>query len=80
MQKRRRIKQTVSLADRLARFAKEAGEKASNLPPRAVRDELLKKVRQAETALRVECWSASEGAPLLRAANDADHHQRKSHS
>jgi hypothetical protein len=58
MQKRRRIKQTASLADRLSRFAKEAAEKALNLPPGAVRDELLKKVSQE----RRQCdWSA--GAP-----------------
>ncbi|OMI05977.1 hypothetical protein BSN85_23920 [Bradyrhizobium brasilense] len=63
MQKRRRIKQTVSLADRLARFAKEAGERASSLPPGPAKDELLKKVRQAETALRLEAWTASDEAP-----------------
>jgi hypothetical protein len=63
MQKRRRFKQTASLADRLARFAKEAGEKAASLPPGPARDELLKKVRQAETATRLEGWAAPEHGP-----------------
>jgi len=63
MQKRRRLKQTVSLADRLARFAKEVGEKASSLPPGPARDELLNKVRQAETAIRLEGWTAPEQGP-----------------
>jgi hypothetical protein len=74
MQKRQRIKQALSLADRLAGFANEAREKASSLPPGTVEDELLKKVRQAETALRVECWSASESAPLRP---DETHHPQR---
>jgi len=62
MQKRRHFKQTVSLADRLSTFAKEAAEKAAGLPPGPARDELLKKVRQAETALRLD-WTAPRRAP-----------------
>jgi hypothetical protein len=70
MHKRRRFKQTESLTDRLSKFAKEVGDKASRLPPGPVREELLKKVRQAETALRLEGWTAPEKAPPGRAADD----------
>ena len=67
MERRRRFKQSISLADRLRAFAKEAGERAAGLPPGAEREELIKKVRQAETALHLEGWTSSEGAPLGQA-------------
>ncbi|WP_342738989.1 hypothetical protein [Bradyrhizobium sp. B117] len=72
MQKRRHFKQTVSLADRLSTFAKEAGEKAAGLPRGPARDELLKKVRQAETALRLEGWTAPRREPQDHTIED-DH-------
>lgn len=53
---RRRFKQTTSLRDRLASFAKEAREKASQLPLGPERDDLLKKARQADTASHLEDW------------------------
>lgn len=40
MQKRRRFKQSTSLQDRLASFAKQASEKASKLPPGPERENL----------------------------------------
>jgi hypothetical protein len=59
MQDRRRFKQTTSLKERLASFAKEAREKASCLPPSAERDTLLKKASQADsTAVK---WANSPG-------------------
>lgn len=79
MQKRRRLKQTVSLTDRLAQFAKAAGEKASGLPPGRARDELLRKVSQAETALRFEVGAAPEKALLAHPADDDRSHQRGTH-
>jgi hypothetical protein len=63
MQHRRRFKQSISLKDRLASFAKEAREKASKLPPGPEREGLLKKARQAETATRVDEWAADCGQP-----------------
>jgi hypothetical protein len=45
----RRIKQTVSLKDRLASFAKKVREKASSLPPGIERDDLLMKASQADS-------------------------------
>ena len=58
---RRRIKQTESLQDRLASFAKEARAKASELPPRTERDDLTRKARQADTAAHMEQWINSPG-------------------
>jgi hypothetical protein len=58
---RRRDKQTVSLKDRLASFAKEAADKASHLPSGLERDELLKKARRADTASHIDEWANSPG-------------------
>jgi len=49
MSQRRRIKQTISLKERLASFAKEIRAKASRLPPGVERDTLLKKASQADS-------------------------------
>ncbi|MET4218684.1 hypothetical protein ABIB00_003902 [Bradyrhizobium sp. LB14.3] len=71
MQNRRRFKQTVSLAERLFAFAEEARERASCLPPGPAREELMKKVRQAEMALRLEGRSGSENElPFKTGDND----------
>jgi hypothetical protein len=66
MEQRRRFKQSSSLKDRLASFAKEATEKASQMPPGPERENLIKKARQAETAFRVDEWVTATGqhAPL----------------
>jgi len=53
MLRRRHFKHTASLKERLDTFAKEAREKASELPPGPDQEALLKKVRQAETAVRM---------------------------
>lgn len=58
---RRRFKETVSLDDRLAAFVDEARRRASELPPGAERDALLKKARQADTAMHLESWANSPG-------------------
>ena len=58
---RRRFKQTVSLKDRLASFAKEVREKASQLRPGAERDALLKRASRAETASHIDEWANSPG-------------------
>lgn len=54
MLKRRRFKQSTSLQDRLASFAKQVSDQASNLPPGPDRDVLLRKARQAENASRLD--------------------------
>ena len=61
MASRRRFKQTRSLKDRLALFAKDAREKASSLPPGAEKDELLRKAGQAETTAHAVAWINSPG-------------------
>ena len=59
MQKRRRFKQTESLQDRLAAFAKDVREKASLLKSSAEKDALMRKARQADTAAHLGEWANS---------------------
>ena len=61
MPKRRRFKQSQSFKDRLASFAKETRETAEMLPPGPLRDELLRKARQADTAAHLDKWASSSG-------------------
>ena len=61
MQLRRRFKQTVTLEERLSAFAKEARERAMKLPPGFERDDLLRRARQADTAMHVQEWVSSPG-------------------
>ena len=58
---RRHFVQAVSLQDRLAAFAEEAPAKAERLPPGPERDEMLKKIRQAEVAAHLSDWANSPG-------------------
>ena len=60
---RRRSKQSESLQDRLMKFAKEAREKASRLPPGSEREDMLRKARQADTASHVDDWVNSLELP-----------------
>lgn len=57
--KRPRIKQSQSFQQRLAAFAHEARETAELLPPGALKDELLRKARQADTAAHLDEWTDS---------------------
>ena len=61
MKTRRRFKQTTSLKDRLACFASEIREKASQLPPGAEKEAMLKKASQADTAAHLDDWANSRG-------------------
>jgi hypothetical protein len=58
---RRRFKQIQSLEERLSEAAKRLREEAKSLPPGAVRDEMIRKARQAETASRMNEWLTSPG-------------------
>lgn len=58
---RRRIKQHLSLHDRLDAWAKKVRGRADKLPPGAERDALIKKARQADTASHVDDWANSPG-------------------
>lgn len=58
---RRRTKPAESLDERLAQQARQIKERAKDLPPGKERQEMLRKARQAETALRVNQWISSSG-------------------
>jgi hypothetical protein len=59
IKRRRRFKQTTTLADRLAQEAGRLRECANKLPPGTEQTELWRKVRQTETALRIDAWLSS---------------------
>ena len=61
MIRRRRFKQTQSLQDRLATFAKDARDKAEALPAGPEKEDLLKRARQADTASHIDEWANSTG-------------------
>jgi hypothetical protein len=61
MTQRRRFKQTASLQDRLAAFAADMEEKATNAQPGLERDKLIKRARQTEVASRLDEWASSPG-------------------
>ena len=58
---RRRFKNTLTFPDRLAKEAERFRQKLRLKPPGQERDELLRKVRQAETAAEIDQWISSPG-------------------
>jgi glycyl-tRNA synthetase beta subunit len=50
MQKRRRFKQITSLQERIAKFSEDVRTQADNAADKNTREELLKKLRAADTA------------------------------
>lgn len=58
---RRRFKQNQSLEERLSEEAKRLRSEAKLLPPGAVRDELIRRARQAETGSHLTEWLRSPG-------------------
>jgi hypothetical protein len=61
MQNQRRFKHQITLQDRIVAWAKQVRAQAAELPPGPEREELLKKVRQAETAMHLDDWANSPG-------------------
>jgi hypothetical protein len=61
MQHRRRYKQTETLKQRLTDEARRLREQAKLLGPGAVRETLLRRARQAETASCINEWLTSPG-------------------
>jgi hypothetical protein len=61
MKQDRHFKQELTLQDRIIEWAKEVRAQAAELPAGPDRDELLKKVRQAETAMHLQEWANSSG-------------------
>ena len=63
VKRRRRFKQTTSLAERLKDEAGRLREQARSLSPGPEQAQLWRKVRQAETALRIDAWLAMPHEP-----------------
>ena len=61
MERRRHFKQTQSLEERLSEEAKRLRAEAKMLPPGVVRDEMIRKARQAEMASHLNEWLTSPG-------------------
>jgi len=59
VRKRRRFKQTASLQDRLSDFANGERAKAESMPESMNKYELLKKLKQAETAANIDVWASA---------------------
>ena len=57
--KRRRFKHSISLEQRLAEEAQRWREQAGLLPPGPLRDEALRRARQAETGSHMSEWLQS---------------------
>ena len=58
---RRRFKYTQSFEERLAEEAKRLRDEAKSLKPGDVRDELIRRARQAETGAHMSEWLRSPG-------------------
>lgn len=56
VKRRRRVRQTVSLQDRLSQQAREDRDQARSLPPGREREELLRHARRAESASQMTQW------------------------
>ena len=60
-------KQSTSLQDRLASFARQAEGEALRLPQGMNREKLWKNARKAETAFRLDRWvAARDGQSVFR--------------
>jgi hypothetical protein len=86
VKRRRRFKQTTTLAHRLSEQAGRLRERAKQLPPGTEQTTLWRKVRQAETALRIEEWlssphvAAPSGAMTLMRKNQRKRPVKSTHS
>lgn len=58
---RRRVKQTLSLEERMADLAAKLKEQALQLPAGAEREALLRRARVAETGAHLSDWLRSPG-------------------
>ncbi|MDH2385917.1 hypothetical protein QDT69_30730 [Bradyrhizobium sp. CER78] len=61
MQRRRRVKQIIPLAERLSLEAKELRQRARKLPPNREREALLRKARHSEATAHLTDWLMSPG-------------------
>ena len=63
MQQRRRVKHALTFEDRFACRAERLRDKARKMPVGELRDEVLRRARQAETALGITKWLTSSDHP-----------------
>ena len=61
MAERRRFKHTTSLEERLSEDTEPLREQAKALPPGAALDQVLRRIRQNETAAHMTEWLNSPG-------------------
>jgi hypothetical protein len=66
VKRRRRVRQTVSLQDRLSQQAREDRDQARSLPPGREREELLRRARRAESASQMTQWLTFRSGKLLK--------------
>ena len=59
MEQRRRFKQTIPLKDRLTAFINAITARVEIIPPGLERDEMLKQVQAAQTAMEIDGWANS---------------------
>jgi hypothetical protein len=74
MKQRRRIKQILSLEERLAEEAKRLRDQAKRLPPGPKREILLCKARQDETTSRLTEWLHRQDCSRQSKAAQLVHH------
>jgi hypothetical protein len=76
--RRRRFKQTTTLAHRLTEEAGRLRERARRLPPGTEQMAVSRKLRQTETALRIDAWlSSPQSAAPSGVVMSMDKPQRK---
>ena len=61
VQQRRRVKQSSPLDQRLADQAQRLRKEAQGTPPGIERERLIRRARQAETAVHIQQWLTSPG-------------------
>jgi hypothetical protein len=64
MTKRRRVKQTTTLEQRLVREAQRLRAKAAAVPSGPDRDDILQRAQEIETTAQLSGWLSSPGQPL----------------
>lgn len=63
---RRRFKQAFTLEERLAQELEQLREQAKNMKPGVALDQVLRRIRQNETASRMSEWLTSPGLQAPR--------------
>jgi hypothetical protein len=78
MQQRRRVKHALTFEERLACQAGRLREEARKMPIGKQRDQVLKRARQAETALSITRWLTSPDHPKPPRSDAEDAYRNRS--